>query len=885
MTAAKLTSPSAKVEYKFDRTTAPAVSSGWQSSPSWTQTGLTTGASHSYTVTVRDGRGNVSAPSAAGSALARDDAGPRLPMPAAHWAMQPYATIDNKVSMTAQTATDPSGVRYFFECVSGGGPNSAWQTSPTFLTAALPDGTYTYRYKVRDASARTNESPWSVAYPAKITPTTGYHSVTLAQTLAAADDALVSFPSTVVRVNATSYLVKDLATGQTVPVKPGTIAAATDAALLFKNVTVKGHRYTYGVEKRVTFATVTSSGTATSYTISGTVTDTLGAPIASATVSFSDAANASVSPVSTATTDASGNYSKAVPPGTWYVAAGAGTHNTSADRIVAVSSANVTGINFALVVNATIRGKVTRRSDGAALAGASVFFSRTPGASGTPTFTVTTDASGNYARSVQDGAWYVAAGGAGYYTSADVQITVAGADLSAIDFSLKSNVRNIPRTADLLFSAITDSLPASGAAGAWPSYLPAGQTFTSIGSPMVEMIGGAKWINHSYADADGFLQGTYSSPIAVNGVSAVVAVKPKRNTTGTSWTSIVDLFYNRVVLGIRNSTGQLDIWRNGTLYTSTAAIPDGQVTILSLVIQPDGQLKAYANGAQMISTTATSAMTSLVPNVPGAYANALNVGRNNPDGWTAFNGHIGDVFVHKVALTDAERQQLEADLAAKFQSTDYTITASAGAGGTINPTGSVAVAPGGAQTFTLTPLPGYRVADVLVNGATQGAITGYTFSNVTGNRTISASFAALTASDQWRIQHFGAYQNSGNAADLADPDGDGLANLAEYAIGTDPNARTAAPTASITADRLALTFTRNTAATDVTLTVRGADSPAGPWTDLARSANGAATAPLLGGVTVTESPSGGVRNVEVRDLYLTSDPAHPRRFLRLQISR
>ena len=87
------------------------------------------------------------------------------------------------------------------------------------------------------------------------------------------------------------------------------------------------------------------------------------------------------------------------------------------------------------------------------------------------------------------------------------------------------------------------------------------------------------------------------------------------------------------------------------------------------------------------------------------------------------------------------------------------------------------------------------------------------------------------------------------------------------------------------ADRLALTFTRNTGATDVTLTVRGADSPAGPWTDLARSANGTATAPLLGGVTVTESPSGAVRSVEVRDLYLTSDPVHPRRFLRLQISR
>jgi hypothetical protein len=885
MTAAKLTSPSGKVEYKFDRSSPTAASSGWRSSPSWTQTGLSVGASFSYTVTVRDGRGNVSTASAPVSALARDDAGPLLPMASAHWAMQPYATIDNKVSMTAQTTTDPSGVRYFFECVSGNGPNSAWQTSPTFVTTSLPDGTYIYRYKVRDASTRSNESTWSVAYPAKITPTTGYHSVTLAQTLAAADDALVSFPAAVIRVNPTSYLVKDLASGQTIPVKPNTLAAATDAQLLFRNVTVKGHRYTFGTEKRVTFATVTSTGTATSFTLSGNVTDTLGRPISGAIVSFSDVVNASTSPIITATTDANGNYSKAIPLGTWYVSAGAATHNTSADRTVTLSSANVTGINFQLVANATVRGKVTRRSDGAALAGASIFFSRSPGASVAPVFTVTTDASGNYAQPVQNGTWYVAAGAANFYPSADLQITVGGTDLSGLHFSLKSSVRSIPRTADLLFSAITDSLPASGAAGNWPSYLPAGETFSALSSPLVEMIGGVKWINHSYPDADGFLRSTHSTAIAVNGVSVVVAVKPRRNTTDTSWTSVVDLFYNRVVLGIRNSTGRLDVWRNGNLFTSTTAVPDGQVTILSLVIQPDGQFKAYANGVQMISSTATSAMTSLAPNVAGPYANAINIGRNNPDGWSAFNGHIGDVFVHKIALSDVERQQLEADLALKFQSSDYTITASAGVGGVINPTGSVTVAPGGAQTFTITPQSGYRLSNVLVNGASQGALTSYSFSNVSANRTISAAFAALTASEQWRITHFGTHLDSGTAADNADPERDGLENLAEYAIGSNPNTFTNAPVVSMTGNRLVLTFTRNTAATDVTLTVRAADSPSGPWTDLARSVNGAATATLLGGTTVTESPSGAVRNVEVRDLYLSSDPAHPRRFMRLQFSR
>jgi len=47
--------------------------------------------------------------------------------------------------------------------------------------------------------------------------------------------------------------------------------------------------------------------------------------------------------------------------------------------------------------------------------------------------------------------------------------------------------------------------------------------------------------------------------------------------------------------------------------------------------------------------------------VPGSngYDTYINVGRNNPDNWTTFNGHIGDVFLYKSALSDAERQQLE----------------------------------------------------------------------------------------------------------------------------------------------------------------------------------------------------------------------------------
>src|SRR5207247_2720763 len=45
------------------------------------------------------------------------------------------------------------------------------------------------------------------------------------------------------------------------------------------------------------------------------------------------------------------------------------------------------------------------------------------------------------------------------------------------------------------------------------------------------------------------------------------------------------------------------------------------------------------------------------------------------------------------------------------------------------------------KTFTITPSACYHVADVLVDGGSVGAVTSYTFSNVTVNHTIAASFA------------------------------------------------------------------------------------------------------------------------------------------------
>jgi chitinase len=74
--------------------------------------------------------------------------------------------------------------------------------------------------------------------------------------------------------------------------------------------------------------------------------------------------------------------------------------------------------------------------------------------------------------------------------------------------------------------------------------------------------------------------------------------------------------------------------------------------------------------------------------------------------------------------------------------TTFTITASAGSGGSISPSGGVVVNQGANQSFTIAANSGFTISSVTVDGANQGAISSYTFSNVQANHTISATFAS-----------------------------------------------------------------------------------------------------------------------------------------------
>ena len=70
----------------------------------------------------------------------------------------------------------------------------------------------------------------------------------------------------------------------------------------------------------------------------------------------------------------------------------------------------------------------------------------------------------------------------------------------------------------------------------------------------------------------------------------------------------------------------------------------------------------------------------------------------------------------------------------------HTITATAGANGSISPSGNVEVVEGADQTFTITANEGYEIESLKVDGAAVSTATSYTFTNVRAAHTIEATF-------------------------------------------------------------------------------------------------------------------------------------------------
>ncbi len=225
-----------------------------------------------------------------------------------------------------------------------------------------------------------------------------------------------------------------------------------------------------------------------------------------------------------------------------------------------------------------------------------------------------------------------------------------------------------------IFSVDHNNLPAVGdPVDTWDGFS------RRSGNAVVVDLGGEKWMENKRDTSDRLRDdrgGFGSTPMPINGATIVTAIKPTRHASGNPWTSIVDIFYDQLCIGVLNETGQIKVKISGAnsanpIWTSSAenVVPESP-GVLSLTVEPgpnpafevfwrgDGDAVATSLGTGN-GNTAGQPYTALYPGVRGGYAKYINLGGNDPDGWPVYNGLIGDTIVLDEQLSSVDLVALE----------------------------------------------------------------------------------------------------------------------------------------------------------------------------------------------------------------------------------
>ncbi len=174
------------------------------------------------------------------------------------------------------------------------------------------------------------------------------------------------------------------------------------------------------------------------------------------------------------------------------------------------------------------------------------------------------------------------------------------------------------------------------------------------------------------------------------------------------------------------AVGLGDFTANGTNYTYTLQNDSGATSTLVTAVSGNGEPvsingQALSTGGSATVAIPKSGTTNIVVGI-GAKTYTLTILRNSGTGGNEGGGGSGYSY--------------------------YTIKATAGAGGSISPSGNVSVREGRDQTFTITPDKGYAVSNVKIDGKSIGAVKSYTFENVSRTHTIEVIFMKANGTPQ-----------------------------------------------------------------------------------------------------------------------------------------
>ncbi|WP_214078621.1 Ig-like domain-containing protein [Mesotoga sp.] len=220
-------------------------------------------------------------------------------------------------------------------------------------------------------------------------------------------------------------------------------------------------------------------------------------------------------------------------------------------------------------------------------------------------------------------------------------------------------------------------------------------------------------VTFSVSDSSGALQG---ANITFNGETKATDAQGKAVFTG-------------VLAGSRAYTVSKEGYNNSTGNVTVDSDESVDITLTR---------KTYT---LTVNTVGQGTVTKNPDKATYTHGEVVQLSADPADNWN-FTGWSGDL----AGSANPESITMNSDktVTANFSIVQYTITASAGVGGTISPSGEVKVNHGSNQSFNISPNTGYDIQDVKVDGTSEGAIGSYTFSNVTSDHTIAATFKAKT---------------------------------------------------------------------------------------------------------------------------------------------
>ena len=187
------------------------------------------------------------------------------------------------------------------------------------------------------------------------------------------------------------------------------------------------------------------------------------------------------------------------------------------------------------------------------------------------------------------------------------------------------------------------------------------------------------------------------------------------------------------------AVGLGDFTVNGTNYTYTLQNDSGATSTLVTAVSGNGEPvsingQALSTGGSATVAIPNSGTTDIVVRI-GAKTYTLTILRNSGTGGNEGNSGTGG-------------NEGGSGSGGGSGYSYYTIKATAGAGGSISPSGNVSVREGRDQTFTITPDKGYAVANVKIDGKSIGAAKSYTFENVSRTHTIEVIFMKANGNPQ-----------------------------------------------------------------------------------------------------------------------------------------